>query len=324
MSCYQTGDRVRWNQASNAVYEVVRISEGHATLLLLEYYQKGREHPATKRRVPFWQIEPLDVVSSTTNDDAKSSRGCVHTLVPVWTNEIQLQFFCTRCSYSEPVRDPAVLKSTYQLVESVMAEYQQALAQANSQARKREFEQAIATKKQQLEHIAAVLGETAHSPAEPKTTHSVIIYSPEAIDDFPLEPEQQQSEALEEGSHSSSRTDPQPVLGETDSYAPVIPLEPGLKKGKASGWLEQYTKTKKLKSGVTATYPLCEGERDPDNPEHWYWAYRYEEKRENARSDNGYVTRAVSLPRVKVEAVQLVVALGWSVAKILQFIRGEL
>lgn len=93
--------------------------------------------------------KPLDVVSSTTND-AKSSRGCTHTLVPVWTDQIQLQSFCTRCSYSEPVRDPAVLQSTYQSVESVLNEYQQALAQADSQARKREFEGAIATKNSSL------------------------------------------------------------------------------------------------------------------------------------------------------------------------------
>lgn len=90
-----------------------------------------------------------------------------------------------------------------------------------------------------------------------------------------------------------------------------------------SGWLEHYTKTKKLKSGVIATYPRVEGERDPEDLEHWYWAYRWEEKRDNAKSDNGYVTRAVSLPRNKVEAVQLAITLGWSVAKILKFIHNK-
>lgn len=34
-------------------------------------------------------------------------------------------------------------------------------------------------------------------------------------------------------------------------------------------------------------------------------------------------TRTVSLSRVKVEAVRLAIALEWSVAKILQFIRGD-
>jgi hypothetical protein len=94
-------------------------------------------------------------------------------------------------------------------------------------------------------------------------------------------------------------------------------------KEQASGWLEHYTKEKKLKSGASASYPRVDGERDPENPEHWYWAYRYEEKREGAKSDNGYVTRAVSLPQCKVEAVRLAIARQWSVEKILQFVRGE-
>lgn len=93
-------------------------------------------------------------------------------------------------------------------------------------------------------------------------------------------------------------------------------------KRRASGWLEHYTKSKKLKSGIIATYPRVEGERDPDNPAHWYWAYRWEEKRENAKSDNGCVTRAVSLPRDKVQAVNLAIARDWPVEKILSFIRS--
>ena len=92
---------------------------------------------------------------------------------------------------------------------------------------------------------------------------------------------------------------------------------------RASGWLERYTKTKKLKNGTIATYPACERERDPDNPDHWYWAYRYEEKRQDAKSDNGYITRAVSLPRVKVQAVRRAIARGLSVEKVLSFIQGE-
>jgi hypothetical protein len=93
-------------------------------------------------------------------------------------------------------------------------------------------------------------------------------------------------------------------------------------KRRASGWLEHYTKSKKLKSGIIATYPRVEGERDPDNPAHWYWAYRWEEKRENAKSDNGCVTRAVSLPRDKVQAVNLAIARDWPVEKILSFLRS--
>lgn len=101
------------------------------------------------------------------------------------------------------------------------------------------------------------------------------------------------------------------VLGElqhqtisNQSFNIEHPLELQLAKtGRASGWLEPYTKTKLLKSGITATYPLVEGERDLDNPAHWYWAYRWEEKIQGTKSDNRYVTRAVSWPRHQVEAV---------------------
>jgi hypothetical protein len=94
------------------------------------------------------------------------------------------------------------------------------------------------------------------------------------------------------------------------------------RQGWASGWLERYTKTKKLKNGTPVTYPRVKGDRDPDNPNHWYWAYRWEEKRKNAKSDNGCVTRAVSLSRNKVQAVSLAIAHNWSVEKILAFIRS--
>jgi hypothetical protein len=111
------------------------------------------------------------------------------------------------------------------------------------------------------------------------------------------------------------------VLGDKQNNSFPLELEPTTK-GKASGWLERYTKTKKLSSGNSATYPRVQGERDPDNSEHWYWAYRWEEKRDTAKSDNGYVTRAVSLSKNKVEAVQIAIARRWSQEKILSFIRG--
>ncbi|MFP5275406.1 hypothetical protein [Coleofasciculus sp.] len=116
------------------------------------------------------------------------------------------------------------------------------------------------------------------------------------------------------------------VLGESENPLELKPnsvLGENPKPSRASGWLEHYTKNKKLKQGIIATYPRVQGERDPDNPEHWYWAYRWEEKRENAKSDNGYITRAISLPRHKVQAVNLAIARHWSVTKILSFIRGE-
>ena len=53
-----------------------------------------------------------------------------------------------------------------------------------------------------------------------------------------------------------------------------------------------------------------------------YWAYRYEAKTQGAKSDNGYVTRAVSCPRNQVEAVQGAISSDWSVQKILKLIKG--
>jgi hypothetical protein len=110
------------------------------------------------------------------------------------------------------------------------------------------------------------------------------------------------------------------VLGDNQNNS-VLEPQPTTRR-KASGWLERYTKTKKLKGGAIATYPRVEGEREPNNSEHWYFAYRWEEKRDTAKSDNGYVTRAVSLPKSKVEAVQIAIARKWSQEKILSFIQG--
>lgn len=106
----------------------------------------------------------------------------------------------------------------------------------------------------------------------------------------------------------------------TESNERSFPLE----KSRASGWIEQQTKNTKLKGGIIATYPRVEGERDPDNLEHWYWNYRYEVKTDSAKSDNGHVTKAVSLKRSQVAAVQLAISRGWSIEKILSYIRGEI
>jgi len=150
----------------------------------------------------------------------------------------------------------------------------------------------------------SVLGETGN-PLELKS-HSVL-----GETGNPLE---LKSHSVLGESENPLELKPDSVLGESEKSKP----------SRASGWLEHYTKNKKLKQGIIATYPRVQGERDPDNPEHWYWAYRWEEKRGNAKSDNGYVTRAISLPRHKVQAVNLAIARHWSVKKILSFIRGKM
>jgi hypothetical protein len=94
------------------------------------------------------------------------------------------------------------------------------------------------------------------------------------------------------------------------------------KKRSASGWLEHYTKNKKLKDGTIATFPRVEGHREPEEPSHWYWAYKYEEKTPIAKSANGFVTRAFSVPSSKVYSVRYAIASHWSISDILQLIKS--
>ncbi|NJR72955.1 MAG: hypothetical protein HC773_03170 [Scytonema sp. CRU_2_7] len=87
--------------------------------------------------------------------------------------------------------------------------------------------------------------------------------------------------------------------------------------------MEHYFKNKKLKDGTISTFPKVEGYREADNPEHWYWAYKWEERNPKALSPNGYITRAVSVPSNKVYQVRYAIASRWNVPQILQLIKGE-
>jgi DNA (cytosine-5)-methyltransferase 1 len=57
-------------------------------------------------------------------------------------------------------------------------------------------------------------------------------------------------------------------------------LEKGVKasQGESVGCLYQYLETKKLLHGETVSYPRVIGERDPNNPEDWRWAFNWKEK----------------------------------------------
>lgn len=93
---------------------------------------------------------------------------------------------------------------------------------------------------------------------------------------------------------------------------------------KASGWLEKYIKNKKLKDGTIKTYPKVEGiYRDPDKPNHWYWSYKWEEKSSKAKSANGHITRAVSVPSSKIYTVRYAISQRWPISKTLSFIRSN-
>lgn len=75
MNCqkFEVGDRVVWNEAKEAIYEVVKISGGHATINLLEYQvKKGKQRPNARRRVPFWQLKLIDL--EATDQDTENSK----------------------------------------------------------------------------------------------------------------------------------------------------------------------------------------------------------------------------------------------------------
>ncbi|AVH64072.1 DNA cytosine methyltransferase [Nostoc sp. 'Peltigera membranacea cyanobiont' N6] len=64
------------------------------------------------------------------------------------------------------------------------------------------------------------------------------------------------------------------------SATPENFLEKGVKasQGESVGCLYQYLETKKLLDGETVSYPRVIGERDPNNPFHWRWAFNWKEK----------------------------------------------
>ncbi len=86
----------------------------------------------------------------------------------------------------------------------------------------------------------------------------------------------------------------------------------------ASGCLHPYTKNKKLKSGLIATFPRVEGYRDPNNIEHWYWGYRYKNF-----IDGEWKCKTLPVPRFRVATVRFMIEDGMSVAAIKALIKGE-
>jgi hypothetical protein len=74
-------------------------------------------------------------------------------------------------------------------------------------------------------------------------------------------------------------------------------------------------------SGVTRTikgktYPIIDGDQDPDNLQHWNRQYTYKEKIPN----KGFRSRSVSVPRAKVSEVRSMLTSGSSILEILAFL----
>jgi len=67
-----------------------------------------------------------------------------------------------------------------------------------------------------------------------------------------------------------------------------------------------------------ASYPRVEGHRDPDNINHWYWGYSYEEL------VNGvWKNRTLPVPKFRVLTVRDMIAQNSPVAAIKALIKGE-
>jgi hypothetical protein len=88
-----------------------------------------------------------------------------------------------------------------------------------------------------------------------------------------------------------------------------------MKSRSPSGSLSGVTRTIKGK-----TYPIIDGDRDPDNLQHWNWQYTFKEKIPNG----GFRSRSVSVPRAKVSEVRSMLTSGSSISEILAFLgRGH-
>jgi hypothetical protein len=82
-----------------------------------------------------------------------------------------------------------------------------------------------------------------------------------------------------------------------------------------SGSLSGVTRTIKGK-----TYPIVDGDRDPDNLQHWTWQYTFKEKIPN----EGFRSRSVSVPRTKVLEIHSMLTSGSSISEILAFLGRKL
>ena len=108
------------------------------------------------------------------------------------------------------------------------------------------------------------------------------------------------------------------ALNQKEEFLPKRKRRGARGKQIASGCLDGYTKNKKLKSGLIATFPRVEGHRDPDNIDHWYWSYKYKEF-----VDGEWRNRSMPVPKLRITTVRFMIADGMSVAAIKALIKGE-
>ncbi|MGB3207632.1 MAG: hypothetical protein WBB28_21825, partial [Crinalium sp.] len=132
----------------------------------------------------------------------------------------------------------------------------------------------------------------------------------------PLEPE---SESSSSGLNQVEQFNPlEPESDLSSSGLNQVKRRGARGKQIASGYMYAYTKNKKLKSGITATFPRVEGHRDPNNIAHWYWNYTYQEK-----VDGDWKNRTLFVPQFRVTTVRFMIGDGMPVAAIKALIKGE-
>ena len=98
-------------------------------------------------------------------------------------------------------------------------------------------------------------------------------------------------------------------LGQNDRISEISP------KKNPSGSLYAFNQEKKDKHGNVKTYPKVEGARSTGNPDHWFWAYCWDEK-VNGR----WKTFKRSVPREKLSKVRMAIDANQPVSEILKII----
>ena len=101
-------------------------------------------------------------------------------------------------------------------------------------------------------------------------------------------------------------------LGENDRHQSSKLISP---KKNPSGSLYAFNQDKKDKHGNVKTYPKVEGDRSMGNPDHWFWAYCWDEK-VNGR----WKTFKRSVPREKLSKVRMAIDANQPVSEILKII----
>jgi hypothetical protein len=101
-------------------------------------------------------------------------------------------------------------------------------------------------------------------------------------------------------------------LGENDRPRSSQLISP---KKNPSGSLYAFIQDKKDRYGNVKTYPKVEGDRSTGNPDHWFWAYCWDEK-----VNDKWKTFKRSVPREKLSKVRMAIDANQPVSEILKII----